>query len=93
MSKSACQILSLILCFVSLTAVAAGQTEDEKIEHLDLDKDGKIAIREAVADPKLLASFGRIDTDGDGLISRLELEQAKYAETSLQAQIKAKNIE
>lgn len=93
MSKSAYQILFLTLCFTSVPGVWAALTEDETIKQLDLDKDGKIAIREAVADPKMLASFGRIDTDADGLISRLELEQAKYVERNLQAQVDAKDIE
>jgi hypothetical protein len=53
-------------------------TDNGKIKQVDLDHDGKIAIKEAVADPELLASFGKIDTDG--LITQLELEKANYAE-------------
>ena len=58
--------------------------DEEKIKRLDLDQDGMIAIKEAVADPELLASFGKIDSDGDGLITRLELERAKYVEKKVE---------
>ncbi|MCC2616118.1 EF-hand domain-containing protein [Aestuariibacter halophilus] len=36
---------------------------------LDQDKDGFISIKEAVADPNLLAVFGKIDKNGDGKLS------------------------
>ena len=66
--------------FIQLFIVGHTWADDEKIKQLDLDQDGKIAIKEAVADPELLASFGKIDTDCDGLITRLELERASYVE-------------
>lgn len=48
------------------------------IAEIDQDKDGQISIREAVADPKLLASFGKLDTNGDGKINAKELEASKH---------------
>ncbi|WP_340679865.1 EF-hand domain-containing protein [Paraglaciecola sp.] len=68
------------LFFIPLFFVCSVWADEEKIKQLDLDQDGKIAIKEAVADPELLASFGKIDTDGDGLITRLELERAAYGQ-------------
>ncbi|WP_416308290.1 hypothetical protein [Neptunicella sp. SCSIO 80796] len=50
------------------------------IAKLDQDKDGKLTIKEAMSDPVLLASFGKIDTDGDGQISQSEMEAAKLTE-------------
>lgn len=47
------------------------------IAKLDLDKDGQITIKEAVANPAVLASFGKIDTDGNGKISTIELAKTK----------------
>lgn len=46
------------------------------IAQMDLDEDGMISIREAVADPNILAIFGKIDTDGDGKIDYDELSVA-----------------
>ena len=47
------------------------------IAKLDLDTDGQITIKEAVANPAVLASFGKIDTDGNGKISTIELAKTK----------------
>ena len=63
--------------FVSATASAALKI----IEKLDLDKDGQITIKEAVADPAVLASFGKIDSDGNGKISSVELAKTKLTPT------------
>ncbi|KXI30621.1 EF-hand domain-containing protein [Paraglaciecola hydrolytica] len=78
-------VISSLFTF-SLFVGASTRADEDQIKLLDLDQDGKIAIKEAVADPHLLASFGRIDTDGDGLITRLELEQAKYVEQKFNVQ-------
>jgi hypothetical protein len=63
--------------FISVSAMA----DSELIEKLDLDKDGQITIKEAVADPVVLASFGKIDTDGNGKISSIELAKTKVTLT------------
>lgn len=60
------------------SAQAYGQTDI--ISQMDQDEDGLISIREAVADPELLAAFGKIDTDGDGKLSQQELRAAQIAE-------------
>ncbi|MBC3764418.1 hypothetical protein H8B19_00895 [Neptunicella marina] len=47
------------------------------IARLDQDEDGKLTIKEAMADPVLLASFGKIDTNGDGQLSQAEMDKAQ----------------
>ncbi|GAA0853472.1 hypothetical protein [Aliiglaciecola litoralis] len=59
--------------FVSFNSMA----QSDILTQMDLDEDGMISIREAVADPVLLASFGKIDTDGDGKISAQELAESQ----------------
>jgi hypothetical protein len=70
----------LFFGLVLLMAVTSVNAQDLTLEQLDTDQDGKISIKEAVADPVLLASFGRIDTDGDGKISKDELAAAEPRE-------------
>lgn len=59
-----------------LLATSSIVAQEQTLVQLDTDEDGKISIKEAVADPVLLASFGKIDTDGDGKISKEELASA-----------------
>lgn len=42
----------------------------------DANKDGKLDIVEAENVPGLVARFKQVDTDGDGMVSRAELEKA-----------------
>jgi Ca2+-binding EF-hand superfamily protein len=60
---------------------ASARADIDLIKKLDLDKDGQITIKEAVANPTILASFGIIDTDGNGKISVIELAKTKVALT------------
>jgi hypothetical protein len=53
---------------------AQAQTID--FEALDKNQDGNISIKEAVADPNLLAEFGKIDRNGDGKINLKELNSS-----------------
>jgi Ca2+-binding EF-hand superfamily protein len=66
-------VVASVQFFISVSARA----DSELIEKLDLDKDGQITIKEAVANPAVLASFGKIDTDGNGKISSFELAKMK----------------
>lgn len=72
-------IFASIQLFISTSVLA--ETDIELIEKLDLDKDGQITIKEAVAEPAVLASFGKIDTDGNGRISSIELAKTKVSLT------------
>lgn len=65
-------IFSIILIFP-----ASANYYENFIKKLDSDGDGFISIKEAVADPALLALFGKIDTDGNGKLSLQELVNAK----------------
>jgi len=71
-------IVASLQLFISASAMADSQL----IEKLDLDKDGQITIKEAVADPAVLTSFGKIDTDGNGKISLADLAKIKVALTA-----------
>lgn len=69
----------IVALFLTATGFVTIAQEDDRLQRLDTDKDGNITIKEAVADPELLAVFGRIDSNGDGKISRMELARAQYA--------------
>ena len=69
--------LVFIVATVQLFISASARADSKLIEKLDLDKDGQITIKEAVASPVILASFGKIDTDGNGKISSIELAKSK----------------
>ena len=66
-------VVASVQFFMSISVRA----EVELIEQLDLDKDGQITIKEAVSNPSILAVFGKIDTDGNGKISSIELKETK----------------
>jgi hypothetical protein len=71
-------LMSLIF-FNLLMGLTLSANEDLS-KNLDHNQDGVISIKEAVADPNLLAIFAEIDRDFDGFITKLELEQfAKMA--------------
>ena len=55
------------------------KAQEDTIQKLDQDQDGRITIKEAVADPAILAMFGRIDVNGDGKISKQELDNMELA--------------
>lgn len=72
--------LSLMVATLQLLATANAFAQEKLIAQLDQDEDGLISIREAVADPNLLAVFGKIDTNGDGKISAEELSSSTLAQ-------------
>ena len=45
-------------------------------EQLDANKDGRISMPEASADPKLVESFSTADKNGDGYLDRAEFANA-----------------
>ncbi len=75
------KVTLLCVCLLSLTKDAIGQVEQEAnkqlVAKLDQDLDGKISIKEAVSAPALLAVFGKLDLNGDGLLEVQELPKNK----------------
>lgn len=47
--------------------------QDSLLNRLDENKDGKLSVSEAMGDATLLELFGKLDADGDGFITRQEL--------------------
>jgi hypothetical protein len=70
-----------LVASIQLLISVSARADTDLIEKLDLDKDGQITIKEAVANPAVLASFGKIDTDGNGKLSSIELAKIKVALT------------
>lgn len=58
--------------------LSSAQAFEDTMQRLDRNADGQISIKEAVADPLVLESFSRIDTDGNGIISAAELASMRY---------------
>jgi Ca2+-binding EF-hand superfamily protein len=64
---------------LQLALIMPAKAQEDIIQKLDQDQDGRITIKEAVADPAILASFGRIDVNGDGKITKQELDNMVLA--------------
>ena len=70
---------TFLITSVLLVATSfAGDEEKGRLTPLDKNKDGKISIQEATVHPDLLASFGSIDADGNGQITRAELMNSEF---------------
>ena len=76
-------VMMSTMMLLTLGAIFSAQADtmpdaqSEIMKQMDQDEDGMISIREAVSNPSLLASFGKIDTDGDGKISLKELQETR----------------
>ena len=53
-----------------------GQSASASFDTLDANKDGRISMPEASADPKLVESFSTADKNGDGYLDSSEYESA-----------------
>jgi Ca2+-binding EF-hand superfamily protein len=69
----------LISGILHMMISVSARAEEDTIKRLDQDQDGFITIKEAVVEPTLLATFGKIDTNHDGKISRVELDKVLAA--------------
>ena len=77
-------LLAAIVASIPLAAVAADKTKASKPEAtpavsfdtLDANKDGRISMPEASADPKLVETFSAADKNGDGYLDSAEYQGA-----------------
>jgi hypothetical protein len=59
------------------TAPATPAGQSGTFESLDTNKDGRISMPEASADPKLVESFSTADKNGDGYLDNAEYDAAR----------------
>ena len=62
-------------------AMPAGQSAT--FESLDTNKDGRISMPEASADPRLVESFSTADKNGDGYLDSSEYSQRDMSKESM----------
>lgn len=69
--------LSAIVFAMMVTGVAFAQAGGEvaMFENLDVDKDNQINVFEAEANMDVLEQFNRLDSDGDGRLTRVEFAE------------------
>jgi Ca2+-binding EF-hand superfamily protein len=65
--------------------VAHAKLAERHFFKMDTDRDGRISRTEAAGHPKLAENFDRIDTNGDGFLSKEELVAARDSRKSLAA--------
>src|SRR4051812_35116195 len=59
------------------SSTTSSRSQDSSFEALDANKDGRISMPEASADPKLVESFATIDKDADGYLDATEYANSK----------------
>ena len=77
-------LIAAVAALLPLAGVAADKTNASKPEAtqgisfdtLDANKDGRISMPEASADPKLVETFSAADKNGDGYLDSAEYESA-----------------
>lgn len=52
--------------------------QSDLFTRLDVDQDEKVSLKEAVRNTELLKNFGLIDENGDGMLTRAELEASDF---------------
>lgn len=60
-----------------LLVATVAYAQSDLLTRLDVDQDQKVSLKEAVRDTELLKNFGLIDEDGDGMLTRDELEASE----------------
>ncbi|GGW74804.1 calcium-binding protein [Alteromonas halophila] len=61
-----------------LVVATMAYAQTDLLTRLDVDQDGKVSLKEAVRNTELLKNFGLIDENGDGMLTREELEKSEY---------------
>ena len=77
-------LVAAVVALVPLAAIAADKTKASKPEAtqgmsfdtLDANKDGRISMPEASADPRLVETFSAADKNGDGYLDSAEYQSA-----------------
>jgi len=89
-------LAATVIALVPLAALAAEPTktpdpatpagQSGSFDTLDANKDGRISMPEASADPKLVESFSSADKNGDGYLDASEYANSSDASTEPQQQ-------
>ena len=77
-------LLAAVVALIPLAVIAADKTKASRPEAtqgmsfdtLDANKDGRISMPEASADPKLVETFSAADKNGDGYLDSAEYQSA-----------------
>ena len=77
-------LVAAVVALVPLAAIAADKTKASKpdatqgmsFDTLDANKDGRISMPEASADPRLVETFSAADKNGDGYLDSAEYQSA-----------------
>ena len=64
-----------VLISALLLASSSVIGQEDKMAVLDADKDGRISVEEAAADPEISAVFAELDTNKDGYLTASELAE------------------
>ncbi|MFT6897463.1 MAG: Ca2+-binding EF-hand superfamily protein [Paraglaciecola sp.] len=64
----------LIAITTLILASATAMADEDLMDKLDTDNDGRISIEEASGDPSISASFTELDANSDGYLTARELD-------------------
>jgi opacity protein-like surface antigen len=72
-------LAATLVALIPLAAAAADKPkqpakQSSSFDSLDANKDGRISLPEAAADPKLVESFSSADKNGDGYLDNAEYD-------------------
>lgn len=67
-------LAAAIVALLPLAGVAADATGAGAFDTLDANKDGRISMPEASADPKLVEGFSKADKNSDGYLDKPEFD-------------------
>jgi len=75
-------LTAAVVALIPLAAIAAEKTQpvtpagqSGTFEAFDANKDGRISMPEASADPKLVENFSAADKNGDGYLDNAEFDE------------------
>ncbi|MEL7022232.1 MAG: hypothetical protein AAGL69_00605 [Pseudomonadota bacterium] len=65
-------LVTLLLASLATGAYAQGDSQGKTFSELDLDKDLRVSLNEAEADPIVAGQFATLDQDADGYLDTQE---------------------